>query len=72
MSNFLWNIPIEEVGMIKDIKANFRLMAKCPKSSRIGPKLVTAEEEIRVGATRGRELAGNGVCASKVGDPSMC
>lgn len=37
---------MEELGGIKDMKANFWLMAKRPKSSRIGPKLVTAEEEI--------------------------
>lgn len=46
VSSFLWNVPVEELGMIKDIKANFWLMAKCPNSSRIGPKSITAEEEI--------------------------
>lgn len=49
---------MEELGMIKDIKINFWLMAKCPKSPRIGPKL-------------GKELAGNGVCAERVSAPGI-
>lgn len=37
---------MEGLGVTQDMKSNFWLMAKCPKSSRIGPKLVTAEGEI--------------------------